>query len=413
MNSGRTGLQWCRAVHDRSLSELCIVMSCLVLIAGCFSCPTCAAAVDPGGNLDVLLTWSSEAQLCASVIPHELHLLFGQELAGINFLGGLASFKWGPGANGSLCLSGMADPMPVLAYRLAVHRSEYIRFAGVMERDNNRALIGQRLNVQVTPRLRVAVSETAVLSGNPSVFFYWPFPGLPLYALQHVLYQQSPHPGNDANVNLGLDFSLGLGGASQSPSGHAHSTELYGEIMIDDAQSTLSRRSWVPDFVGTLVGLDIHGRIDTCQVTLNAEYTRITNYVYSHRVPSNNYTYHEVGLGHPLGPDADAVFLTLTVRPSPRTSIEIRGAFERHGEGHIGLPWSRELGSDGIFLSGVVERRSKCALSFTQEFTRNLSLTASLEMVSAENHKNSEGVQWKGWVAGVGLRAAISSMYSP
>jgi len=259
----------------------------------------------------------------------------------------------------------------------------------------------------------MAISETAILSSDPSPFFYWPFPGLPLYVLQHVLYHQDVRPGNDANVNLGLDFSLTLGESPAGSNERAHRTEIYGEILIDDAQSTPSSRSWIPDFVGALVGLDIHRRIGTWQVTLNGEYTRISNYVYSHRVPNNNYIYHGVGLGHPLGPDADAIFLTLTARPSPRTSIEIKRTFERHGEGHIGLPWSHELGSDGIFLSGVVERRSKCALSLTQEFAKSLSLTASLEMVSVENHENTEGAQWKGWVAGVGLRAAISGMCSP
>ena len=169
----------------------------------------------------------------------------------------------------------------------------------------------------------------------------------------------------------------------------------------------------MPDFVGTLVGLDIHRHIDTWQVTLNAEYTRITNYVYSHRVPSNNYTYHEVGLGHPLGPDADAIFLTLTVQPDARTSVEIKSTFERHGEGYIGLPWSHELGPDSIFLSGIVERRSKCTLSLTQELAKRVSLTASLEMAKAENYKNTEGLQWKGWAMGVALRVAMSGIYNP
>jgi hypothetical protein len=398
-------------IHCKGLFQLCVVAACLIAV--CSPCRADAVTADLSGSLDVLLTCSSEMQPRANVILNEPCLLLSQQIAGINLSGGFASFRWGPGRNGSLCLSGVADPMPVLAYRLAAQEYEYVRFVGLMERDSNRTLIGQRLNIQATPRLRMAISETAILSSDPSPFFYWPFPGLPLYVLQHVLYHQDVRPGNDANVNLGLDFSLTLGESPAGSNERAHRTEIYGEILIDDAQSTPSSRSWIPDFVGALVGLDIHRRIGTWQVTLNGEYTRISNYVYSHRVPNNNYIYHGVGLGHPLGPDADATSLTLTARPSPRTSIEVKSTLERHGEGHIGLPWSRELGSDGTFLSGVVETRSKCALSLTQEFTKNLSLSASLEMVSSENHENTEGVQWKGWVVGVGLRAAISSMCSP
>ncbi|MEA4882952.1 MAG: hypothetical protein VB144_04675 [Clostridia bacterium] len=145
-----------------------------------------------------------------------------------------------------------------------------------MERDGNRTLIGQRLNQQATPLLRVSISETTVLSCNPSPLFYWPFPEFPVYALQHLINQQDHRPGNDANVHLGMDFSLMLGQSSEEPNGRAHGAELYSEILIDDAQSTLSRRSRVPDYVGALIGLDIHRQNGKWQVSLNRQHDMMT-----------------------------------------------------------------------------------------------------------------------------------------
>jgi hypothetical protein len=183
----------------------------------------------------------------------------------------------------------------------------------------------------------------------------------------------------------------------------ADGIELYGELMIDDAQASFPKRSWVPDFIGGLVGVNITKQMDGCKVVLNAEYIGIANYVYSHRIPSNNHTYHEVGLGHPLGPDADAVIMTVTMHISTDKSIELKGAFERHGEGRIGQPWCVEHGLDYIFLSGIVEKKARVGLSFRQELCKNLVFDTFLGVDRSINYNNIKGSKWNAAYARVGI----------
>lgn len=357
--------------------------------------PPVSVNVWRSGDIRLELRWAEGGQFGAALAMDSLSLMVGTRFGAIELIGGVASFKWGPGRNGSLMLSGAADPMPVAGYRLEEERADYIRFAGLMERDGNRVLIGHRLNYQPTPWLRVGISETAVLSGDPSALFYFPFPGLPMYALQHVAYQHDSRRGNDANVSIGADLVLEFGG-----------TEVYGELLIDDAQGTLSSRDHVPDFIGVLGGLEVQRAMGEWIVTGNAEYTRINNYVYSHRVPDNCYTYHEVGLGHPLGPDADAVVLTVRAE-APGVVGEFKASYERHGEGHIGSPWRSEFGKDYVFLSGVVEKIARLELAVERRITGGVWVTAGAGLVRAENRGNAEGADWSGWRAGLGLKLAL------
>ena len=422
-----------RAYYRQNLIRFgTLVVLCLAIL--CVSASTRAATFDKRGTIAIHFSLAPGDGLYVIAEQRGLSLLLAQDMFGTCFFGGLASPKWGPGRNGSLSLSGVADPMPVAGYRLTRGHSEYMRFVGFMEGDRNRMLVAHRVNVQVTSRLRIGVTETGVLSGHPSLLFYCPLPGLPLYALQHVVYKYYPCTDNDINVTLGLDFSMmirnesadcdaceyGIVDAHQSSSassmasaqefrtadvrrGWADDIELYGELMIDDAQASFPKRSWVPDFIGGLVGVNIAKQMDGYKVVLNAEYIGIANYVYSHRIPSNNYTYREVGLGHPLGPDADAMIMTLTMHIGTDRSIEVKGALERHGEGRIGQPWCVEHGLDHIFLSGIVEKTARVGLLFRQELYKNLVFDTFVGIDRSINYNNIKGSKWSAGYARVGI----------
>jgi hypothetical protein len=421
-----------RVVLRRLAPMLIIAIVAVVFVAapaaaseGPAPTPAVALNVWRSGSIGLEAGWAAGEGPDVGLTMDSLSLMVGARVRGFELVGGVASFRWGPGRNGSLALSGAVDPMPVVGYRVLEEKADYIRFVGLMERDGNRILVGHRLNYQPTPWLSVGINETAVLSEDPSALFYFPFPGLPVYALQHVIYQQDRRRGNDANVNLGGDFTLRF-----------RDVEIYGELLIDDAQGTLSDRKRVPDFVGVLGGFEVRRAVgDRWVLTGNAEYTRINNYVYSHRVPNNCYTYHEVGLGHPLGPDADAVVLTLKAEglgatltggapgvaseaasagasaadpdAAPVTRIELKASFERHGEGHIGLPWRSEFGTDHIFLSGVVEKLARVELAAERRLAGGVWVTAEAGLARAENHDNLEGADWRGWNAGLGLKLEL------
>ncbi len=417
------------SIRSGVAAVLCFAFACMSGIAS-------AASIEYGGRADVFLSLTPACEFGIGIDCTEVSLLLTEDAFKTRFFAGLASLKWGPGRNGSLCLSGHASPMPVMGYRLNKGRSEYVRFVGVME--NDRKLLGHRLDFEVNPWLSIGVAETGILSGDSCPLYYCPFPGLPLYALQHVIYNRVRSRANDMNVNLALDFTLDLKGLCagrgwgefgftrqdvvKSPvsaeknfmleTGFSRAIcssdiELYGEILIDDAQIHFPNRSLVPDFVGCLIGLEIANSIGESKTIYNVEYALITNYVYSHRVPANSHTYLGVSLGHPLGPDADSLAVTVAHWPDRLTQLQLKAEFERHGQGRIGLSWSKEYGLEDIFLSGVVEKSARCSFVFERELMPHVFARTSMGMFNVTNHENIEGSTYTGWSASIGVRLRL------
>lgn len=288
---------------------------------------------------------------------------------------GLASLKWGPGRSGSLVMSGRVPSMPVVGYALDRGRVSYIRFAGLMEPEQSRRILGHRLEYRPNEWLHLGISETAILSGDASSIMYWPFPGLPLYALQRVAYQRDRSQSAKININLDLEARMYIepfllehrwitraGTSCVSRDSGLAKAEIYGELFIDDAQGYLRNRETIPDLVGGLVGLDVPIIRGDQRFRLNVEYVAIANHVYSTRNADSDYVFCNMGIGHPLGPDADMIVATVSFEPQVGTRILLRGSVERHGEGRIGDPWTPEDGKENMFLSGVVEKTAKASL---------------------------------------------------
>ena len=200
---------------------------------------------------------------------------------------GLASLKWGPGRSGSLVMSGRVPSMPVVGYALDRGRVSYIRFAGLMEPEQSRRILGHRLEYRPNEWLHLGISETAILSGDASSIMYWPFPGLPLYALQRVAYQRDRSQSAKININLDLEARMYIepfllehrwitraGTSCVSRDSGLAKAEIYGELFIDDAQGYLRNRETIPDLVGGLVGLDVPIIRGDQRFRLNVEYVQ-------------------------------------------------------------------------------------------------------------------------------------------
>ncbi|MEA4884477.1 MAG: capsule assembly Wzi family protein [Clostridia bacterium] len=311
---------------------------------------------------------------------------------------GMASFKWGPGRSGSLVLSGIADPMPVAGYRLSLGSLEYVRFVGAMESEQKRALMAQRIEYSPWPWLTLGITETAAVSGEVSPVLFLPVPGLPVYALQHLAIKQHPVQDRNINVNMGVDFRAEF----PISRGTERKAEAYGEFFADDAHLL-----WDPDpapyLVGVLAGIDVPEIPGMRALGVNLEYVGIANFVYSHKNPINNYTYHDAPLGHPLGPDADTLILTVSYRCSPKSTLTLSGAVERHGEGYIGHSWSPGHGMDEAFLTGVVEKTAMASLGWRWAVVGPLSLNARIGFAAKGNYRHVEGTNWAGWNCEVGV----------
>lgn len=317
---------------------------------------------------------------------------------GLSAFAGLGTGAWGPGRTGGLILGGGVLPTPAIGYSIKADKSEYVRFACLLGLEGGRRLLGHRLEYRPFDRLTLGISETAATSGDMSALMYWPFPGLPLYALQRAAYQADRGQDSLINVNFGADFAFKLGkeGSSFAPA------EFYGELLIDDAQSLFgSSRAKVPDMVGILVGaefpdLSLDGKPG--KLGVGVEYVAIANFVYSHRNPDNTYVLHGVPIGHWLGPDGDLLQISAEYRASDVLSLLARVAVERHGEGRLGKSWFKYRPAPTQFPSGIVEREVR--VSAGAEFTTGPAVIgAELGLKAASNAGNVEGVDSRGgWI---------------
>jgi hypothetical protein len=306
--------------------------------------------------------------------------------------------QWGPGRTGSLIMSGRTTPVPHVGYHLAVGRADYVRFVGMMESEQRRRLLGHRLEYSPTSWLRLGVSETAVVSGEASALLYWPFPGLPLYALQRAVSQRHVAQDSLININLGADFVATLPGEGRRPG-----LEVYGELLIDDAQGTISNRDSVPDFLGGLVGVRVPQFTSDPRFSAYFEYVAISSYVYSHRNPDNNYVYRGTVIGHSLGPDADMWAVAAGFRPDSQTIVSLLGAVVRHGESEIGHPWSPAEGRYREFPSGIAERTVKASLEMERTLREPVLIAGRLELGTTFNKGHVQGSTCTYWRAAAAL----------
>ncbi len=395
--------------------SLLLVAIVLVSLAAARGSATAYTGDDPHRVLDAggvlaILSNSPDYALALSVEYDGFQLLLAQTIAPLGIrrafdqppklelFAGIGCPQWGLGRAGSLLMSGRTPPMPIAGYRLVLRNAGYVRFAGLMESEQHRRLIGHRLEYSPVAGLRLGVSETAVVSNDASPLLYWPFPGLPLYALQRAVSQHDRSQDSLINVNFGADFAATLSSRGRRPQ-----LEVYGELMIDDAQGSILSRRFVPDFLGALVGVRVPEFTADPRLGAGLEYVAIQNYVYSHRNPDCSYMYRGKGIGHGLGPDADLLMLAVDFRPNPRTVVSLAGAVERHGEGKIGHPWSPAEGANRRFLTGTVEKTAKVTLEVERTLIAPALIAGRLELGVTSNKDHVQGAAYKYWSAGIGL----------
>ncbi|MGE5572169.1 MAG: capsule assembly Wzi family protein [Bacteroidota bacterium] len=267
--------------------------------------------------------------------------------------------KWGPGLSGSLLLSGSA-PLDGITVSAGTGSFRYVQVAAARDAARARWVLAHRIEGQVIPGVEVGVSEAVAVSGGFRLKPYYLIPGCPYHLSQYLSLLDDRSQDWWTNVLAAVDASVAI-----SPR-----IRLYGEFLADDFPWAASARGRVPYMIGALAGFELDAplALEPCRGAV--EYVRINNYVYSHKNPENAFVGADGRLiGHPLGPDADAVYLFVTCpielgKTGILRDIQATGrlGYERHGEGKVGHPWDPSEGVAHEFLSGTVETRTSLAL---------------------------------------------------
>jgi len=320
-----------------------------------------------------------------------LEVLFGRD-----------KLSWGPGSSGSLILSDAAAPFDMVNVTLdfgVVRATGFFTSlddfrllsalpfqgdtlqAGEVAR---RHLSGHRIDVRVLRTLEIGLSETVMYGGpdreldlgyiNPLNFFY----------------AQQWNSGENDNPIWSLDVCWWP----------RERLQAYGQLVVDDLQfENKGEKDREPAEIGFLLGLHSGDPFGLDGVSLTAEYVRVNPWTYNQPLPWNRYKYGSALLGHPIGPDSDALMLRVGKWFNEYFSADLDYAFTRHGETSVDSDWPVPLlgpWGDAAFPKGfplgVVAKSHK--LGLTARFHPRLHLdvegTASVEKVY--DYENFDGL---------------------
>ena len=285
---------------------------------------------------------------------------------------GRDDLRWGPSDRSSLLLSAYAPALDQMGLRLRIGPITASSFAGSLDDMTldqptaqapgdtlpagtvvRRHISGHRVEWRISPAVTIGVAETIVYGGEDR--------GLEAEYLipVNVYYAAQWNSGVNDNALLGLT-------AEVRPS---RGSELYGELLVDDAQiDNESPADQEPFEGGFLVGGRLYDPLHLEGAALRAEYAKIWPYTYNQSLPWNRYLYHDQPIGFDLGSDAQAVRVALSRWAGPRFTWSLDGRYEERGATRIQDPWPVPVnGPDSLnqfpthdgFPTGTVERRRR------------------------------------------------------
>lgn len=311
---------------------------------------------------------------------HELYASF--QLGTVLVQAGRTSLAWGPSGRSSLHLSDNAGTFPLIRLTADLPRARLTKVVASLERSGGTPpggvlLFGTRLDWLVTPRFRLGFNETVVTTWGPLGFFHLIQP-LPVFSASVASYDLHDALGQSRNISVSVDGDwipvLGI--------------RLYGVAFVDDAPEAIAARR---ARVGALAGIYLLDPFRTGRTSLRLEYSAVTNGTYGYGPDEAlSHTFQGRSLGHWLGPDGDDLYLELTHRLNPETTLQAFYAMTRHGQGRIGQPGP---GPDDWFLTGVVERRHTVGVQLHKIHNPAFETRYRVELASVTNQRNVTGVR--------------------
>lgn len=248
---------------------------------------------------------------------------------------GKSTRRLGRGRIDSLLLAGELPGFPLIRYSLEGARFRYDKLVGDLGTASQpyKRLIVHRVIYDLLPNLSVGAGEVSVRSApHAGDIFYDVVPGLPLYLAKYF----PGVPSSTDNMLVYLDAEVDLG-----------ETIGYGELIVNEFPGGLGL-SKNPALYGILVGIERGPWL--------AEYSMLTNYVYSNGEKGAVYSHDGRSLGHWMGGDGDSLEIRWNRELMPGWQITVGGFQWRKGEGKINS-WFDSLDEqkEKAFLSGVVQ----------------------------------------------------------
>lgn len=258
---------------------------------------------------------------------------------------GRSRWHWGPGEEGSLLLSKTSAPLSgmMLHLRIAPLRADATIFNATVAPGLGEQLAAHRLEWQPWDGVRLGIAEAARYhaSGWQGVYAS----GLIPYSVaQRLLNQDAPGGGEELrnNVMVALDASVRIADGSRA----------YGELLVDDLHA---KSADFPNKLAWQLGWDGAGEIRGTRLTWNAEYTRLSRFVYTSYF-GRAFTAQDRPLGFPAGPDAARFRVRAGWDPNADWQVGVIASRTERGEGGLASAFVPGTPVPGIFdFEGTAE----------------------------------------------------------
>ena len=244
-----------------------------------------------------------------------------------------------------------------------------------------RYIVAHEISWRPSPRFRLTVGETALLSrgartldlayANP-LMIYW------------VTQEDTSYTNRENRDNLGI-FLAGrgtFGGAT-----------IVGELFIDDFQIDAADRERIPDQLAWSVRAS--GRLPAAlPMLVSAEYRRVDGFTYLKGFYTEAYQQYDEPLGSELGPDADLVRIAAELWLHPLLRAELGGGYWRRGAQRLNdRPSARAQGNVGLGYPTRTPLRPEVQRAVLGDFSLrwlrlSFPVTARVELARIENENN-------------------------
>jgi hypothetical protein len=292
--------------------------------------------------------------------------------------------KWGYGPFDSVMLSGYAPGMVGLKWTGAFEKFDYERFFFWLNAERGK-FYGHRFSLPVYPGVSLGVKETAIYLRDFDGMWLCYLPFWPFYLNKYI--PSVENTSIDSN-SIGLDLVVDLADFL-----------IYGDLHVTEFPLGAEKKN-LPIY-GAKAGLELK-RLFREDLSLQVEYVRTMNYLYSKRDPRLAYEYQGRPLGSPLGPDAERLGFLTSYRVNPDLTLYFGYRRERKGEGKVGDYYENvEEGRENLFLSGVVEERHIPVGGFWYRFLPGLELELLVEaqfLKNAEHQPGEPGTRTAGYL---------------
>ncbi len=303
---------------------------------------------------------------------------------------GQDALRWGPGYHGNLLISENPIAIDMLKLQGTYKTVSFTSFTGVLEdmdaEINEKYISAHRIEGYFWDWFGFGVSEVVVFGNRFEPGYLNPV-NIYLVNEQTISRADSRAPGSGDNVSASIDMRFRA----------ADDVEIYGELMVDDANPAAGFKHWDTKF-GILGGIYLTDPFGIADTDLHAEYAFINQYAYTHENPVNVYKHFTTPLGHQIGSDADNWWIELRRRFTDKLETVFTYELERHGSGDIDKRHPEDAPADDVWtpLSGVTQSEHRLKVGANWVTIGHYSLYAEWARVWRRNIGNRRDVHESG-----------------